>query len=622
MKPLNMLRTLLATPAIVALACSDGAHLTDPVPPGAPAFVIGDAARGFKQGFYWLPPMVRNPVTSGTFDAELSPVVEICALDGGSCDPALALIETFTTEGSGSTTIRVGSDDGHYIVNWHMNEYDLTGSTHYRISVFAGPDVLLGFADVEPVNTGGEIRNVDTGEYIGLVDGRTLPIRFRIETGVVAGVSIDPGEATVAPGQTQQFTATVTDLHGNTLAAAVAWTSENESVASVDGGGAATGVGSGSTTITATVDHESASAMLSVESASRWAQISAGDRHTCGVTTAGAAFCWGAGSGGKLGNGGTDDQLLPVAVAGNHQFVSIRASGAHTCGVTTAGEAFCWGDGLEGRLGTGGTEHHHSPVAVAGNHQFASVTLGLLQTCGVTTAGGGLCWGYNANGALGNGGTDEHFSPAVVAGNHQFASISSGAGYSCSVTTAGEGLCWGDEFLGKLGNGTLNVGQQTSPVAIAGNHQFAAINAGRQHACGVTTDVEAFCWGAGSRGQLGDGITGIHNRATPVAVLGNHRFASINAGGLHTCGVTTDEEAYCWGEGALGSLGDGGTDQQATPVPVAGNHQFAYISAGFVHSCGVTTNGEAFCWGRGTSGELGDGQTANRHVPVRVSDPF
>jgi alpha-tubulin suppressor-like RCC1 family protein len=45
------------------------------------------------------------------------------------------------------------------------------------------------------------------------------------------------------------------------------------------------------------------------------AQISAGiNGHTCALTTAGKAYCWGAGSFGQLGNGGITNQLTPVAV--------------------------------------------------------------------------------------------------------------------------------------------------------------------------------------------------------------------------------------------------------------------------------------------------------------------
>jgi len=56
--------------------------------------------------------------------------------------------------------------------------------------------VELGFADIDPVSTGKELKNVQTGEYIGLVDGRTLPIKFRIENGALCDAAAC-GAATV-----------------------------------------------------------------------------------------------------------------------------------------------------------------------------------------------------------------------------------------------------------------------------------------------------------------------------------------------------------------------------------------------------------------------------------------
>jgi uncharacterized protein YjdB len=65
-------------------------------------------------------------------------------------------------------------------------------------------------------------------------------------------VIVTPDSAAVPVGGTQQFTATVLDLHGSPLACAATWASDNPAVATVDGSGLATGVSPGSATITAT----------------------------------------------------------------------------------------------------------------------------------------------------------------------------------------------------------------------------------------------------------------------------------------------------------------------------------------------------------------------------------
>jgi len=103
---------LLPVVGILALSCSDISHPTEPVPVDLePVFAIQDASRGFKAGFYWLPPMVSNPSTAGAFDPDLSPEVEICELHEDEC---VAHLVTFTMGGSDSESVRLDADAENY----------------------------------------------------------------------------------------------------------------------------------------------------------------------------------------------------------------------------------------------------------------------------------------------------------------------------------------------------------------------------------------------------------------------------------------------------------------------------------------------------------------------------
>jgi hypothetical protein len=167
------------------------------------------------------------------------------------------------TTGPGSETVRLAAAQQNYAVNWHTDTFNLDPAKHYRISIFVDA-FRLGYADVDVVGTGKELKNVDTNQYIALVDGRTLPIKFRIETGIVASVAVAPASATINSGQTQQFTATLTDLHGNTVSRPVTWATSAAAFATIDGGGLATGVAPGTATVTATSGGASGTATLAV----------------------------------------------------------------------------------------------------------------------------------------------------------------------------------------------------------------------------------------------------------------------------------------------------------------------------------------------------------------------
>src|SRR5690606_15759140 len=97
----------------------------------------------------------------------------------------------------------------------------------------------------------------------------------------------------------------------------------------------------------------------------------------------GAAYCWGNGWDGQLGNGSNIDiSLVPTPVAGGLTFAAISASGEPTCGLSPAGAACGWGHGGHGRLGTGDTAYHLVPEPVAGGFTFTDIAAG-----GITPAG-------------------------------------------------------------------------------------------------------------------------------------------------------------------------------------------------------------------------------------------
>ena len=148
------------------------------------------------------------------------------------------------------------------------------------------------------------------------------------------------------------------------------------------------------------------------------AMVSSGAMHTCAVNSMGRAMCWGANRHGQLGAGISSWQEgFQREVSGLTGVVQISAGQFHTCAVTSRGAALCWGLNRFGALGTGTTQMQRLPTPVAGlTSGVVAISAGSFHTCAVTTSGGVLCWGYNRSGALGDGTTIRRLVPTQVSG--------------------------------------------------------------------------------------------------------------------------------------------------------------------------------------------------------------
>ena len=290
--------------------------------------------------------------------------------------------------------------------------------------------------------------------------------------------------------------------------------------------------------------------------------------HSCALEASGAAWCWGTGEAGQLGNGTPATSLQPVRAGDGRYTVLAGATGA-TCALDSAGAAWCWGSGAHGRLGNGSTADSPAPVR-AGTGTYTSLAASETTTCAI--AGTDLsCWGLNTGGTA-------SAEPEPVPG--QWASVTMNSDRTCALDTAGRAYCWG----------TGADGPEPSQI---GSGTFTRLHLGDRNGCAVTSSGDAWCWGEGTSGQLGDGSS--TSSPSPVKVSGGHRFDSLTVSGTSVCGLAAGD-VWCWGEGTSGQLGDGQRKSSAVPVKAALPAAASLTGGSAGWFCARTAAG-ASCWG-------------------------
>lgn len=342
----------------------------------------------------------------------------------------------------------------------------------------------------------------------------------------------------------------------------------------------------------------------------------------CGVGTRDDLHCWG------LLDPPDNDlpaarwQLTPerLTTAPPLRVVSAGAGPFFGCGLSPAGAAYCWGTNSRGQVGDATRAFRRTPTAVAGQLTFRQIAVGVSHACALTPDGAAYCWGSNGYGELGNPSViGDSPVPVTAAAGARFLDISAGRYFSCGLTVDERISCWGDDTYQALGNGDAPGGPVALPVASTA--RFRQVSAGSFHTCALDTGGRAYCWGRDEFGVAGVGAPG-RLADTPHPVADELTFTRISSGSDFACAISPTGQAYCWGAGGVGQLGDGRSESTPKASAVAGALRFRRVVAGASIAVGIAADGVAYGWGDNSAGRLGDGTRVSRPSPTRVAAPL
>jgi alpha-tubulin suppressor-like RCC1 family protein/Tfp pilus assembly major pilin PilA len=373
--------------------------------------------------------------------------------------------------------------------------------------------------------------------------------------------------------------------------------------------------------------------------------VSAGTQGTCAIASNDKLYCWGNGINGEIGDDEYASYNQPVAVhvdgqIGGEAILSISTSTYFSCAISSSHRAFCWGGGWNGQLGNGTTGSYGQPIAidttgVLNGKTIKALSTGWDHTCVIASDDKAYCWGANRSGEIGDGTKTQRTSPVAVntAGalnGKTIKSISAGVSTTCVIASDDNAYCWGQNDIGELGDGTIV--EKTLPTAVfktgaLGSRPLKSISTAGWHTCVIASDDNGYCWGSNWAGELGDNTYNASSNV-PVAVytggkLSGKTLSVLSVGVYHTCAVTTDSIAYCWGSNARSATAQTlSREEVIAPEPISTSGAIKRlsvksISAGGLASCIIASDNNAYCWGKNDVGQLGNNMTSNRLVPSK-----
>ncbi len=345
-----------------------------------------------------------------------------------------------------------------------------------------------------------------------------------------------------------------------------------------------------------------------------------------------ALYGWGDNDSGQIGIGSiggapTTGITVPTTVQApaGVAFASITAGGAFTVGLATTGQVYAWGANSVGQLGDGTTNGETTPVAVAlPPATVTAVASGSAHSLALTAAGAIYAWGSNTSGQLGTGTAAAASTPVAVAApaGVTFTAIAAGGDHSLALSSTGVVYGWGANDRGQLGDGTTV--PAATPVAVTPpvGVTFTAVAAGTGHSLALGSDGQVYSWGFGASGQLGNGATADSTTPVQVTLPPGPPVSGIAAGGAHSLALTTGGQVLAWGSDVFGQLAsplvaslpaDSDVPVQPSGLPPATT--FVSIAAGLHSSYALTSVGVPWTWGGDYYGQLGDGTPTVNAVP-------
>jgi alpha-tubulin suppressor-like RCC1 family protein/pectin methylesterase-like acyl-CoA thioesterase len=305
--------------------------------------------------------------------------------------------------------------------------------------------------------------------------------------------------------------------------------------------------------------------------------IAAGAWANLGLTENGDVWVWGApwahmGSGAGQVINAYQKQIKELSGV-----MAIASGSGHCLALKADGTVMAWGNNNKGQLGDGGSANRTVPVAVMNN--VVAIEAFTDQSMALKRDGTVWAWGANDGGQLGIGSVDTlaHATPVLVTQEEngqvgplsQVLMLASGYRFSVALKRDGTVWAWGVNDYGMLGDGTLTAHYRARKIPTLSN--IRQIVCGNSQAYAIDGDGNVWGWGCNGEGQ----VTG----SKSANVLSPRQLTGLNVKSPSIAIVDTDDDGLADGWELLyfGRLGKNG-DEDSDGDSLTDDEEYLYSS--------------------------------------------
>jgi len=240
----------------------------------------------------------------------------------------------------------------------------------------------------------------------------------------------------------------------------------------------------------------------------------------------------------------------------------------------------------------------------------------------IDASGNLYTWGRNTVSQLGHGNTGSYYAPDTVSfppGVTKWIAVAGGSqgvtnGFAVAVGNDGNAYAWGHGGNGEMGDGSTNSYGAPNPVTMPIGIKFTALAAGNNHCLALGNDGNVYAWGYNNKGQIGDGS--FINRKTPflVPLPSGITAKAIAAGANYSMALRSDDSIEVWGNDGNGQLLNGLINSTGYSTPFAislpNGLKAKAISCGGFFALVLANDGNLYGWGSADKGQFTGGDTA------------